>query len=274
MQHAEQPRFNLDIDFLLLPSLEEMQDSSGDNVYSGPLLTFEMTATALENECRDKTHRWKDIVIHRLATKDPMMAELSPSEIIMSMTAWLGSVAGFSLFYKLLKMWSGLRKGRKIVIKLPHGLHIEATQLSERQFLRLIEGLAASGLLISKGLSRAGYDRTPYAKNEKAFEVFLANLKSSGLEVFDDTNMGKLENILYRAFRKSLDEIAVAPDFAERADRAMAKFEEWEAAGGHQGAIYLSDLQQEQAERNSIEEQPKQKKSRRPRKKKNDQAGE
>jgi hypothetical protein len=239
MIQKQDGRFALEVDFVLLPSLEEMQDTSSDDVYAGPLSQFEISASALENECRDKIHLPGDIRVWTLQDES-LKHGYMPLDILVKFAAWLGSAAGCSILFKLFTAWMGLHKGRKIIAILPDGLHLETSEMSEKQFLTLMEGLSTCnarverlyGVTESKRLERLAYVPEKYRPE---FEKFLEHLRNSGSDVFESAHLEKLRDPLYTAYTHSLGEIRNAPDFSARTERSLKKI-------GSREAIYLSDL--------------------------------
>jgi hypothetical protein len=107
-------------DIALIPSLWEMQDTTSEELYSGPLADFEESVAALINECVAANQK-HDLMLS-LSGKTPLLLTGTP-DIIIHLAAWLGSATGVSLLYRLLKTWSGLSKGRKIAAPAMDRLH-------------------------------------------------------------------------------------------------------------------------------------------------------
>jgi len=235
---------NLELDFLLVPSEAELQDASSDDVYSGPLFYVHQSGRALENECCDIVKRWSDVALRWSSGEDPLVANYAPAGVITMAMAWIGSATGASLLYKLLKLWVGTGK-RKIMVKLPGGLHIETTQLSANQFVELLGKLSDLGLVTTTN-SRSSIhrpskdDRFSYLpeKNEKAFKKVLDALKADGVEVLDADAIADQERMLHHLFMHTLGKVRNSPDMKERSDRFSKYVEEWIAKG--RPAPYLS----------------------------------
>jgi hypothetical protein len=125
-------------------------------------------------------------------------------DLLYRMTATPSSAAAAALLYKVMRAWIDLENGRRFVVTLPTGTHVEATQLSQRAFKALladIEKLNDSILLKS------------FFKRE---QPLIEALKARGFTILGPTGMEfskmKLESTAYKTIEAIRDKHALQSD--------------------------------------------------------------
>jgi hypothetical protein len=122
----------------------------GENPYALGLDSFHAEIRQLAHHCVEAGVRAD--AKGRSAAKGHAPAVIG--EILLWLSAAGGGAAVAQGAYKLLKLWADVRKGRKFRVMLPD-FEIEATQMSERKFVQMIEKL----LQAQRGPSRTQAQR-------------------------------------------------------------------------------------------------------------------
>ncbi len=116
----------------LWPSLEEIKFSKREHAYLRRLTEFYKSAEELLS--RFETEK---IPYHR-----PTLAEGAWPPEIIEFATWIGpggiGVASLIGLHKLLRVWVDLVNGRRYRVRIG-GLEVEATQISQKRFVRLCE---------------------------------------------------------------------------------------------------------------------------------------
>jgi hypothetical protein len=161
----------------LWPSLEEIRESTGSNKYRGRLTEFyDSVDSLLQSHGSDS--RVQAFTDYRLHKGDPV-ARAFPPEIV-ELAAWLGSSGVALALYKALRLWVEFKNGRRIKI-VDGGLEVEATQLTQEQFVELLEVLRETRetfadsskteeALAHKGLNPVPVDSTQGFKERRALK--------------------------------------------------------------------------------------------------------
>jgi hypothetical protein len=122
------------MDLCFFPSAEELQDTTSENVYSAGLESFEASVRDLRTNAALLSEVGRGVMLRekRVAGHNFLPA------IIIMMVASAKSAAAALMLYNLLKLWVDARNGRKYVYRSTSGFSIEASQLSQKQFLELV----------------------------------------------------------------------------------------------------------------------------------------
>ena len=137
--------------FECYPSVAELQDvESADNLYIATLGSFQDSLNVLENQvqsspCRSELHVSVDLapsISGGRVAGEPAPPQAHP-DIFAAIEGFCSSGVAASLLYKVIKLWSDARQGRKILYKIPgrDAGSLEVTNMSEKQFLKLAAGL-------------------------------------------------------------------------------------------------------------------------------------
>lgn len=127
----------VELNFELWPSDEEIEDC-GSTPYLGKLNGYYDSLKVLRDEFRSADLHVRPV--NDETTVDGGFGERRafPPEVVewVSFIVETGAAVGV---YKLLKLWLELKNGRKLRVTLPGlGLEVDATGLSQRQFLKLL----------------------------------------------------------------------------------------------------------------------------------------
>lgn len=144
--------FDRNTRFTFVPSVEDVSSYTGDNLYYCGLEIVHESVCALIEEA--KTEFFRD---HE-GTTDPHFAnprfgqvenreskgyagsfpELTFDVVMMVLSSGMGIGV-----YRLLSLWIKAKNGRKIHVKLPNGLVVDATQMSHEEFSAFLEEIYA-----------------------------------------------------------------------------------------------------------------------------------
>lgn len=117
------------------PSEQEMQDSTCENLYLGPLTEFYESLRKLQDELLKNR-----IVTHTHEIGQPLEAHAHPSifpELLLDY-GLISVTVLVPVLYKFLELWVKLKNGRRIKVKIDH-IEIDMTQKTEEEFLRFFE---------------------------------------------------------------------------------------------------------------------------------------
>ena len=122
----------------LWPSLAEIQESKGGNEYKGRLTEFYDSVHSLLLTLRSSNLPVEAFTDDRLDKGDVATRAFPPE--IAELAAWIGSSGVALALYKSLRLWVDFKNGRRIKI-VDGGLEVEATQLTQEQFVELLDAL-------------------------------------------------------------------------------------------------------------------------------------
>ena len=128
--------------FTFVPSVQEISDYAGDNLYYCGLEDARASVHALKENVMNDFYENKD-------KSDPHFGEPrfvkvddrqskgyygSFPELTFNVIVTLGSSGMGLAVYRLLSLWIKAKNGRKIHVKLPNGLVVDTTQMSREEF--------------------------------------------------------------------------------------------------------------------------------------------
>jgi len=128
----------VDLKIELWPSIKEIQDSDLKSEYLGGLTEYYDSLDKLRNDAMNSAilfEEYEYIGVNRGRQAHGFM----PPEIA-EIIFYLGSSGMALALYKLMRLWVDTINGRKLRVKIDN-VEIEATQLSEKKFLKLLEVL-------------------------------------------------------------------------------------------------------------------------------------
>lgn len=128
----------LEINIELWPSIEEINESTAENLYLGNLTEFYSSIKELYSELNENNipfQRYRDLNYEN-GEKRHFARAFPPA--IVEIIAWLSSSGVALSIYKVFKLWIKYKNGRKIKVTMDN-LEVEATQLSEKNFMQLLE---------------------------------------------------------------------------------------------------------------------------------------
>lgn len=117
------------------PSKQELVDD-GKNTYLKELTGFYDSISQLESKARMQRIGFRPYTDLSTDQGTSGIARFSPPEIV----EWVFGIATAGAAYNLLRIWLTERKGRQVRIVV-HGLEVEATHCSDKQFDALLEVL-------------------------------------------------------------------------------------------------------------------------------------
>lgn len=120
----------------LWPSIDEIHTSKMENKYTGRLTEFYESLDILLKDLRLAKLPVEPYTNIQLE-KGKLIARAFPPEVVELIT-WLRSSGIALALYKALKLWVDFKNGRRIKI-VDGSLEVEATQLSEKQFSKLLD---------------------------------------------------------------------------------------------------------------------------------------
>ena len=129
-------RVDLKIEFL--PSIKEIQDSDLKSEYLGGLTEYYDSLDKLRNDAMNSSIFFKEYEYIGV-NRGRQAHNFIPPEIA-EIIFYLGSSGMALALYKLMRLWVDTINGRKIRVKIDN-VEVEATQLSEKKFLKLLEVL-------------------------------------------------------------------------------------------------------------------------------------
>jgi len=162
----------------LWPSLAEIQTSKMNNAYKGRLTEFYESVESLVQTLSSRNMGVESFTDSQLEKGEPAARALPPE--IVELAAWLGSSGVALALYKALKLWVDSRNGRRIKI-VDGSLEVEATQLTQEQFLELLDTLRqrketlaetseVQETLVKKGLLPVSVDSTERLEQRRALK--------------------------------------------------------------------------------------------------------
>ena len=120
----------------LWPSLEELRASKMEDKYTARLTDFYRSVKLLLEEFHSSNVPVKSYTDDHLE-KGEVACRAFPPEIV-ELAAWFASSGIALALYKALRLWVDLKNGRRIKI-VDGGLEVEATQMTEKQFVVLLD---------------------------------------------------------------------------------------------------------------------------------------
>lgn len=181
------PTIEPDYQLHFIPSLSDISGYIGSNSYSCGLDEVESDVdqiiaglSAAFLSCEDKEIRANIPTLNKIT--NPHTANYSP-ELLVKVGLLLSSGAASVLFYKLVENWVNHRNGRKFRVKLPNGLEVEASQLSQSDFLRLFKYLHDNHTahdLEKENLEDIGF--VVYDEIDRENDIFLRELSAAYTE--------------------------------------------------------------------------------------------
>lgn len=137
--------FGKELSLVFLPSPDEISEYQGRDGYHCGITQSRLDVDILIEEV--ESLYWlatskadaESIPVLRRET-DGLVCRNSP-ELLYAVGLVLTSGTLSAAFYKLINSWINHRNGRKLRIRLPNGFEVEATQLTEKEFLRIFESL-------------------------------------------------------------------------------------------------------------------------------------
>lgn len=162
----------------LWPSLAEIQASAENDAYKGRLSAFLHSVDTLLQTLRSSDLPIDAFTDNRVDKGEPA-ARAFPPEVV-ELAAWLGSSGVALALYKALRLWVDSKNGRRIKI-VDGGFEVEATQLSQKQFIELIETLrrsreemrdkdALKSALVTQGLDPVSVDSVKRQEERRALK--------------------------------------------------------------------------------------------------------
>ncbi len=128
----EPPKFIIE----LWPSIEDIHSSRMENVYQGRLTEFYESISCLTNNLHLLNLPVEPYTDNQI--KKGKIATRAFPPVIVELVVWLGSSGIALALYKILKLWVDYKNGRRIKIVYDN-LEVEATQLSKKQFSKLLD---------------------------------------------------------------------------------------------------------------------------------------
>ena len=122
----------------LWPSLAEIRASTESDAYKGRLTEFYHSVESLLQDLASANLPVEAFTDSHI-DKGETAARAFPPEIV-ELAAWLGSSGVALALYKALRLWVDFKNGRRIKI-VDGSLEVEATQLTQEQFVELLEVL-------------------------------------------------------------------------------------------------------------------------------------
>ncbi len=120
----------------LWPSLTEIQASKRTNAYKRGLTEFYESVHSLLETLGSHNLAVEAFTDDHLDRGEMVLRDFPPE--IVELAAWLGSSGIALALYKALRLWVDFKNGRRIKI-VEGGFEVEATQLTQEQFVELIE---------------------------------------------------------------------------------------------------------------------------------------
>lgn len=127
----------LEINIELWPSIAEINESTAENLYLGNLTEFYSSIEELYSELNENNIPFQIYIDLNFENGERDIKRAFPPEIV-EIIAWLGSSGVALSIYKVFKLWIKYKNGRKIKVTMDN-LEVEATQLSKKKFMQLLE---------------------------------------------------------------------------------------------------------------------------------------
>jgi hypothetical protein len=137
-----EPQHDLRAEILLelWPAPTEAIQAPGTSHYLGALRDFYASVHELYDACYRADLSFLKYTDEGNERGTPIKRAFPPE--VVEMLMYLTSVASSVSLYKLLKLWVDHRNGRRLKVSVD-GLEIEATQLTQQQFLDLVQTIQA-----------------------------------------------------------------------------------------------------------------------------------
>ncbi len=154
----------------LWPSVAEIAASRVDNEYKGRLTEFYDSVDSLLHTFRSSNLPVEAFTDHRLHKGEAVTRAFSPE--IVELAACLGSSGVALALYKALRLWVDYKNGRRIKI-VDGSLELEATQLTQDQFVELLETLRrgretlANPMELKEALAQKGINAVSVDSSER-----------------------------------------------------------------------------------------------------------
>jgi hypothetical protein len=163
------------------PSEQEMCESACENTYFGSLTEFYDSLNKLHDELLLNKIYVRHYNYFGMVKGRSVAAAFPPvfPEFLLERPGLLLMAALVPILYKLLELWVKLKNGRKIKLKVSD-IEIEATQLSEEQFTKLVTLLAD---YIRK------IESEPFENLENLRKETITSISSEGFSVMDSRNL-------------------------------------------------------------------------------------
>jgi hypothetical protein len=129
-----------EIKFIFVPSVGEISSYTGDNSYYCGLENLPVSICELRNAAiadfqkKDSSDpHFGNPRFHRNDFNEPKSHGYFPELMFSTIVTLLSGGMGLAV-YRLLNLWIKAKNGRKIHVRLPNGLVVDATQMSHEEF--------------------------------------------------------------------------------------------------------------------------------------------
>jgi hypothetical protein len=120
------------------PSADELRASFQASAYLGPLTEYYASIDEVVETTSRERLPLRPFVTDSIERGDDRVARSEAPAIAEFLLTLVSSGGALALVYKLLMTWAELVKGRRLKVVFD-GIEIDATQLSEKQFIQLVE---------------------------------------------------------------------------------------------------------------------------------------